>query len=190
MGQYPSGPGDSSGVGGSYGLPGPAVESAGTKPGSYGYQNLTNSGQSTFDPYKAAQSLSILQGALGSGASAPTVSYGDAGADAARDATFARAKDKAGQIARASLTGLRNVMGERGLGGSSIESAQSAGILGEAGSELGDVNREQLIQDLNRQQHIQDLTYQGNITQRGQTLAAQNPQTQALLGLISAKGLY
>ena len=126
----------------------------------------------------------------GGGPSAPTVQYGDAGADAARNASFARAKDKAGQIARASLTGLRNAMGERGIGGSGIEALQSAGIVGAAGSELGEVNREQLLQDLAQQQHIQDLTYQGGITQRGQTLAAQSPERQALMGLITARGLY
>jgi len=124
------------------------------------------------------------------GATAPTVSYGDAGAEAARAAAFARAKDRAGQIARASIAGLQNVLGSRGISGSGIEALGTAGILGAAGSELGEVNREQLIQDLARQQHIQDLIYQGNITQRGQTLAAQNPQTQALLGLITARGLY
>ena len=133
--------------------------------------------------------LSQLQAAGGAGVS--PVQYGGAGgADgtAARDAIFARAKDKAGQIARASLNALRNVMGERGLSGSSIEGLQQAGVVGAAGSELGDVNREQMIQDLNRQAEIQDLVYQGGIAQRGQTLAANRPES--LLGLITARGLY
>ena len=110
----------------------------------------------------------------------------EAGAQSSRDAIFARAKDKASQIARGSLNALRNVMSERGTSGSSIEGLRSAGIIGGAGSELGDVNREQLIQDLNRQAEVQDLTYGGRIQQRGQDIAARQP----LLGLISARGLY
>ena len=132
--------------------------------------------------------LSQLQAAGGAGA--PPVQHG--GADdgsGARDAVFARAKDKAGQIARASLNALRNVMGERGISGSSIEGLQQAGVVGAAGSELGDVNREQMIQDLNRQAEIEDLTYQGGIQQRGQTLASQM-RPESLLGLIAARGLY
>ena len=128
--------------------------------------------------------LSQLQGG-GAGASITHPSV-EGGAEAARDAVFARAKDKAGQIARSSLNALRNVMGERGLSGSSIEGLNQAGVVGAAGSELGDVNREQMIQDLNRQAEIEDLTYQGGIQQRGQNIAAQQP----LLGLIAARGLY
>ena len=127
---------------------------------------------------------------LGAGAGAAPVTHPglEGSAEAAREASFARAKDRAGSIARASLTSLRNIMGERGVSGSSIEGLRSAGIVGAAGSELGDVNREQLIQDLNRQAEIQDLAYQGGIQQRGQTLAANNPQS--LMSLITARGLY
>ena len=121
----------------------------------------------------------------------PAVQHGGADGSSARDAVFARAKDKAGQIARSSLNALRNVMGERGLGGSSIEGLGQAGIVGAAGSELGDVNREQMIQDLNRQAEIEDLTYQGGIQQRGQDIAAMRQNSpESLLGLIAARGLY
>ena len=128
---------------------------------------------------------------LKGGATLPRESFpgaGDVGGGAAQDAIFARAKDKAGQISRASLTGLRNALGERGISGSGIEAMQSAGILGNAEAGLGDVNREQMIQQLQRQAQIQDLTYQGGIQQRGQDLQAMNPQS--LIGLITARGLY
>ena len=134
--------------------------------------------------------LSQLQGQQPT-SGAPTVQHGGADGSSARDAVFARAKDKAGQIARASLNALRNVMGERGLSGSSIEGLQQAGVVGAAGSELGDVNREQMIQDLNRQAEIEDLTYQGGVQQRGQDIAAMRQNSpESLLGLISARGLY
>lgn len=119
----------------------------------------------------------------------PQVQYGaGTGGDteAARAATFARAKDRAAQIARASLTGLQSAMAGRGISGSGIEAAGMGDIVGQAGGALGEINREQLIQDLARTGDVASTTYQGAIQQRAQDLA----NRQSLMGLITARGLY
>lgn len=137
-----------------------------------------------FSPY--FQSLFGQIGAGGAGGvTLPRESYGGADAEAARQAAFARAKDQAAQIARASLSGLRNVMGERGISGSNIEALKSAGIIGDVGGVLGDVNREQLIHDLAAQQRGAEVQYEGGITQRGQDIQRELAQRQALMGLFN-----
>lgn len=119
----------------------------------------------------------------GSGNIPPQVQYG--GADTARQAAFARAKDQAANIARSALTGLQNVMASRGISGSGIELGRTGEILGAGASGLGDINREQLIQDLAAQQHMADVAYQGGIEQRGQDIQAQQAQRAALQGLFN-----
>ena len=125
-------------------------------------------------------------GGGGGGATPPREAYGMGGqADAARAAAFARAKDQAGNIGRASLTGLQNAMAGRGISGSGIELGQMGEIVGGAGRELGEVNREQLIQDLAAAQHGADIQYTGGIEQRGQDIQAEAARRQALLGLFN-----
>ena len=76
-----------------------------------------------------------------------------------------------------------DVASSRGIGGSSIEGGAAADILGGQANNLGEFNREQLIQDLERQRHIADTTYAGNITQRGQNLGL----APSLFGLMGAR---
>lgn len=124
-------------------------------------------------------------GTGGKGGNLPREEYGGAQADAARQASFARAKDQAANIARSALTGLSGAMASRGISGSGIELGGMGDILGGAADQLGDVNREQLIQDLAQQQHVSDVRYGGGITQRGQDLQAEAARRQALMGLFN-----
>lgn len=103
---------------------------------------------------------------------AATVTHpGAGGNEDARNAAFSRAKDRAGQIARASLTSIAEEMAGRGIGGSGIEALREAGVIGGAGSSLIDVTRDQAIADAERAGDVNDLIYQGGIQQRGQDLS-------------------
>jgi hypothetical protein len=122
-----------------------------------------------------AKRLAALKGA-GVGGIQPGVSGqgGPMGNEvAARNAAFARAKDRAGQTALASLTALQNVMSNSLAGGANI---------------INEFRRDELMTDLNRAADIGDRNYQGAITQRGQDAAAK----QSLLALINSasSGLY
>jgi len=130
--------------------------------------------------------FATVVGGTGNGAAPSHVNYGGAEADAARAAAFARAKDQAGQTARASLDALMNVVGERGLAGGGYERSAAKGVIGDASGTINDFTREQLIQDLNNQQHVNDLKYQGDISQRGQDLT----RMQSLLSLVNSGRLY
>ena len=103
---------------------------------------------------------------------------------AARAAAFARAKDQAGQTARASLDALRSVMGERGILGGGMEGAGIASIIGGAQGELGEQGRMQAMSDVERAGQIADRNYAGGLTRRGQDISRKN----SLLGIISSSG--
>lgn len=126
---------------------------------------------------------------LDTGGSAPRVE-GPAGPgfneEAARNAAFARAKERAGQTAASGVASLKGILEGRGLAGSSIEAAEMGDLVASGTNAITDFTREELINDLNRAAEISDMTYQGNIAQRGQDLNRQ----QALMGLMSAGGLY
>lgn len=106
---------------------------------------------------------------------------------AARDAAFGRAKEQAGMTAQASLKALEDVMGARGLHGSTIEGNLTGDVLTGGMHELNDLVRSQTISDNNRAGQISDRNFQGAITQRGQDMG----YIQSLLGLIgSGGGIY
>lgn len=131
----------------------------------------------TFQPY--------LGGPGGGGSLPPTVQYGPTGdADPAMAAAYARAKDVAGQQSRAAMNSLSSLMSERGMLGSGYDSAGQRNVVSGAFNQMGDINREQLIQQLQNISHVRDLTYQGGIQQRGQDISKQ----QAILGLLNSMG--
>ena len=107
---------------------------------------------------------------------------------AARDAAFARSKEQAGQTARASMQSLQDAVGERGLMGSSVEAAQTGNIIGGAAGDIGEFLRDRAMTESAQASRNADTEYQGQVTQRGQTLGRQQQQQQALLSLIG--GLY
>lgn len=105
---------------------------------------------------------------------------------AKRGAAFARAKETAGQNARASMQTLQDVVDERGLMGSSVEAGQAGAIIGGAADETGDFLREQAIGEADQATHVADIEYQGQVAQRAQEMA----RKQALMGLLAGGALY
>lgn len=134
-------------------------------------------------------------GASGSGGGAiPQVSMPDT--SAANAAAFGRAKDQAGQTARASLTALRNEMAGRGLRGSGIEGAEVGKTIARGAAGVNEFTREQAIQDAGNLSDQAQREYQGRITQRGQDIgmaqnaaAQQQQRLQGLLELVGGRGI-
>jgi hypothetical protein len=114
------------------------------------------------------------------GSSAPVTGGINPNEEAARAASFARAKDAAGQNAIASLKALEDVMAGRGLRGSSIEADGTADIIMGGAGQIGEHIRSQMIGDANRAAQVADRDYAGAVTQRGQDMQRQ----QSLLSLL------
>lgn len=169
-------------------------------PGYYGHQAASEGLISTAPRYPSAsgagatpaparegiseKELSRIRSVVGADKQ-PTVSRGNiAGEQAARDAAFARAKEQSAQVARSSLTGLRNALSRRGITGGGYADMRTAEALAPAADQLQDFTREQLIQDLGKSERGADLEYQGQIAQRGQNQASVN----ALLSMINSRG--
>lgn len=104
--------------------------------------------------------------------------------NAARTAAFARAKEQAGQSALASVKALSDVMGERGLTGSSVEGNAMGEVIGGGASRINNYTRDQLGLDLNRAADIADNNQHNAIVQRGQDLSL----IPSLMGLITRTG--
>ena len=137
-------------------------------------------------------------GGDGGAGSAPRVSMPDTAA--ANAAIFARAKDRAGEIARSALQGLQGEMAGRGLLGSGIAADQTRQIVERGAGGLQEVGREQAIQDALNLARRGEMQYQGDITQRGQDLSAYEAQAardaalraqqmQGLLSVINSAGI-
>jgi hypothetical protein len=150
-----------------------------------------------FSPYfdKFSNMYQNQQGGVAAGPQVQQIDFGGIGGaeQAAQDAAFARAKDKAGQIGRSATNALANVYGARGLSGSGMAVNQMGGVLNEQATQLGEVNREQAIQSANiaRQRASELMSAQlaqrgQDVTQRGQNIEAARSQQQALLGLLGS----
>jgi hypothetical protein len=103
---------------------------------------------------------------------------------AARNAAFARAKDQFGSISQSALTGLRDSLARRGMGGGSYEMEGMGNIIGGGAGQLGEFTRGQAEGEVEQARHVADLEYQGQIAQRGQNQAAVN----ALFEIIRSRG--
>jgi len=131
------------------------------------------------------QSRGINGGAPGSGA-APSTGAAPGmqpPVQDARAAAFARAKDQAGKLARASLTSVAENVASRGISGSGIEALRSANAIGGAEESLQDLNTAQLMSDENRASNIDDRNYAGDLAKRGQDLNARQSYLSLLRGL-------
>lgn len=135
---------------------------------------------------KFMSNIPTITGQLTGGANGQ-VSYGSGTGPApnpamlqqAQEAAFARAKDQTGLIGKSAMTGLHDAMAARGILGSGIEGEETAKVMNQGATQLGDVNRQQLEDQLAGATHAADMQYQGGITQRGQN-------QQAIQGLLSA----
>jgi hypothetical protein len=102
-----------------------------------------------------------MMGTLGAGAgSAPSFDQG------AYDLAFGRAKDQQARTISGAMAGLKNAMGARGLGGSGLEAADMAGIVGGGAANLGEFTREQAIQEVAGKNLAADRA----VTSRGQNI--------------------
>jgi len=99
---------------------------------------------------------------------------------AAKDAAFARAKDKIGLDTRASMTALRENLAGRGTLGGGLEGGGMASLLGGGEGALTDVVSNQTAYDVAGNNALADRTYQGGLVQRGQNLGL----SQSLLSLL------
>lgn len=139
-----------------------------------------------FKPYMDQFTKFNEQTAGGAGTQPATIEEMSSPAeDAARQAAFARAKDQAGMIGRSAMTALNNTMGARGLAGSKFAQNAAGGVVNTGATQLGEVNREQMIQDLQNARQRASEVYQGNIAQRGQNIQDQASRRAALTGLLS-----
>jgi hypothetical protein len=116
-------------------------------------------------------------GGIGPGPAIPGIAPPNA--QAGQDAALLRAKEKQGQIARSSLTGLREALGERQMLGSGAEAQATGEVASQAAQGISDVNREQLIQNDENARRLAELSYQGQIQQRGQDVTARGQDLQA-----------
>lgn len=107
---------------------------------------------------------------------------------AARDASFARAKDQAGQIARSSIESLQDTLGGRGMLGSGAETKGLERIMAGGQANLGEVTRERAIQDASHAEHVADVNYQGEVQQALAEAAQRNQMMQSLLSLVRQSG--
>lgn len=130
-------------------------------------------------------SVSALMGQFAGGSNSPRVTRtpeNQAAEQASRDAAFARAKEKAGQTARASMQTLQGVLDERGLMGSSIEGAETGNIIGGAAGDIGEFLRDQAITESNRAADISDMDFSAQVAQRGQEMS----RKQAMMSLLGS----
>lgn len=160
-------------------------------------------GGGTSDPRgMSTDELALIQRSIGSAGGAGTPytapTYGGADLTEKHRLAFGRAKDRAGKIGKASLRGLRESMAARGLLGSGIESAGTAGLHGDVAENLSNVVTQQASEQAGADTHAanQNFNAQQQAAQmnfNAQQQAAQRAQAmqQSLLGLIqSAGGLY
>lgn len=92
---------------------------------------------------------------------------------AANGATFARAKDTAGQIGRSSLDSLRGALAETGQLGSGAEVAGTRDVAENAAGIVGDVNRSNAINESAQGLDVAKTNQAAKLTQRGQDINAQ-----------------
>ena len=109
----------------------------------------------------------------------------DAEADAA---LWGRARERTGQTMQGGIAALQGLMAQRGISGSGIEGELTGQLVGRGVGELGEFERERVIDELNAKRRAAELNQRyllerrgQDVTQRGQTIAQQNALIQALL---------
>ena len=94
---------------------------------------------------------------------------------------FGRAKDQAGQMGRASLQSHRDELGATGMLGSGSETQGVRDIAAKGLGQLGEVSRANAINESQQKADFAKMKYQGDITQRGQDIAAQEAAARIAL---------
>jgi hypothetical protein len=96
----------------------------------------------------------------------------------ANAATFARAKDKAGQLARAGLQSLQGELGAQGMLGGGAQAQATRDIIQTGMGQVGDVSRQQAIEEAAQKAKFAEFGYTGSITQRGQDIQLAEAQAR------------
>ncbi len=97
---------------------------------------------------------------------------------AANNASFATAKDKSGAVARSSLDSLRGELGATGMLGSGAEVQGTKDIISDAAGLQGQVVRDAAGKEADLRADAAKTKYAGDITQRGQDVAAQEAKAR------------
>lgn len=120
--------------------------------------------------------MTSLTNASGGGVTAqgpPLAGEPDGTQSAASRAAFSSAKDRIGRLGSGAMASLQRAMSGRGLSGSSIEGQEIGNLVDNARGGLSDVIRDEAGFDAKRASDIEDRDYAGNLTRRGQDMAAQ-----------------
>lgn len=94
---------------------------------------------------------------------------------------FGRAKDQAGQVGRSSLQSMRDELGATGMLGSGAEVQGTRDIASKGMGLIGEVSRDNAINESSQKADFAKMKYQGDITQRGQDIAAQEARARIAL---------
>ena len=97
---------------------------------------------------------------------------------AATSAAFARAKDQAGALSRASLDSLTGELGSQGMLGGGAQAQGAADILGQATNTMGNEISSEAGQQAGIAADFAKTGYEGDITQRGQDIQEQEAAAQ------------
>lgn len=129
----------------------------------------------------------VLSSATGTPGSGDTSIPGIAPIDmtASNDATFANAKDQAGETARSEIDSMNGLLGATNALGGGAQAQGTRDIVENAAGAVGDVTRQNAVTTAQSNADIAKTNQAAAITQRGQDIAAQ--QAQAQLGLEEAQ---
>lgn len=100
---------------------------------------------------------------------------------AANTAIFAKAKDRAGSLARASLNSLNGELGASGMIGSGAQAQATRDIVQGGAGMLEDTNNAMTVNNAQQAADFAKMGYQGSITQRGQDIQKQEADAQLAL---------
>ncbi len=163
---------------------------AGTAAGTYTKNAATASGL-------LSPSLTALDGSGGTGAAGTTGAAGAAGTGTggtttgapgavpkvqmpdpteATNQAFARAKDTAGNLSRASLDALNGELGSQGMLGGGGQAQGAADILARATNTMGEESNMEAGKNVDLAADFAKTNFQGGITQRGQDIQQQEAQ--------------
>jgi len=118
-------------------------------------------------------------GPVTGGGTSPSIQAPDP--TAATNAAFASAKDRAGNLTRASLDSLAGEMGAQGMLGSGGQMQGMADILTSGTNIMGEESRAQMGKQADISADFAKTKYAGDITQRGQDIAAQEANARLAL---------
>lgn len=108
----------------------------------------------------------------------------DEGEEAADQAAFTSARERAGSTSLSAVRALREMMAGQGLHGSSVEAAGMGNVIGDARGTVGEVARTQALRRSQRAGQRADRDVNSKLTRRSQDISRQQALQQLILGSI------